>query len=114
MVDNPTGVHAGTAGANGNAKSMEALEMDNQRAVESLRGSAGAMKDLAISIDTDVNEQNRMLDRMDKRFDNTQGLLAQTTRLLREMTMDKTGTRMCSLIMALTIGLTVIYYWLRK
>lgn len=41
-----------------------ALEADNQRAVEQLRGSAGSMKDIALHIDSDVVEQNRMLDRM--------------------------------------------------
>lgn len=46
------------------AQEADALELDNQRAVDALRGSAGSMKDIAIHIDADVSDQNRMLDRM--------------------------------------------------
>lgn len=46
------------------AAEADALELDNQRAVDALRGSAGSIKDIAIHIDTDVSDQNRMLDRM--------------------------------------------------
>lgn len=46
------------------APEADALEVDNQRAIEALRGSAGSMKDIAIHIDADVVDQNRLLDRM--------------------------------------------------
>lgn len=42
----------------------EAFEADNQQSIDHLRGSASTIKDIALQVDTSVNEQNRMLDRM--------------------------------------------------
>lgn len=42
----------------------EALESDNQQSIEHLRGSAGTIKEIALQVDSSVNDQNRMLDRM--------------------------------------------------
>lgn len=92
----------------------DALEIDNQHAVEQLRGSAGAIKELAIHIDSDVTNQNRMLDRVDKRFDNSNSLLSQTSRSLNQMVSDRTGTRMCTLIAAFFVGLLVLYYFFKN
>lgn len=100
--------------ASGMAAEADALELDNQRAVEQLRGSAGTIKDIAIHIDKDVIDQNRMLDRMDKRFDNANSLLAQTSNLLHEMVSDRTSSRMCSLVAAFLVALLALYYLLKK
>lgn len=47
-----------------NAQDSEAVENDNQNSIEHLRGSAGAIKDIALHVDASVNDQNRMLDKM--------------------------------------------------
>lgn len=101
-----------TSGVDTAALSSEAntLEVDNQRAVEQLRGSAGTIKELAIHIDTDVTNQNRMLDRVDKRFDHSNSLLSQTSQLLNQMVSDRTSIRICTLIAAFFVGLLVLYY----
>lgn len=105
-----------TSGADTGASTSETdgLEIDNQRAVEQLRGSAGTIKELAIHIDADVVDQNRVLDRMDKRFDNSNSLLSQTSQLLNQMVSDRIGTRMCTLIAAFFFALLVLYYLFGK
>ncbi|CDF40957.1 Bet1 [Chondrus crispus] len=99
-----------SAGASGES---DALEQDNQRAIEALRGSAGSMKDIAIHIDADVADHNRLLDRMDKRFDSANSLLAQTSHLLHQLVADRSSSRMCLLVAAFFAALALAYYLLR-
>lgn len=100
----------------GSALSTEtdALEMENQRAVEQLRGSAGSMKDIAIHIETDVSDQNRTLDRMDRRFESANTLISQTSALLADMVSDRTAPRTCVLIAIFFFTLLIVYYLIRK
>lgn len=101
-------------GSTDGAHDIEALEADNQLGVEGLRGSAGMMKDIALHIETDVNDQNRMLDRVDKRFDSANSLINSTMQTLNDMVNDRTSSRMCAMIAAFFFFLVIMYYMMKK
>lgn len=102
-----SGPAAGDAGT-------EAFEADNQRGIDRLGGSAGAIKDIAIAIEADVSDQNRMLDGVDKRFESANGLVASTLESLKDLVNDRTGTRMTTLIAAAFAMFVVLYLLIRK
>ena len=60
---------SGGGGEKDNATDLDAMEAQNQAGVDGLRAPASQMKQLAMHIERDVNEQNRMLERMETRFD---------------------------------------------
>jgi hypothetical protein len=101
MVQNRTNrnlLFGGRAGNVGGDAHAEALEADNQRGVERLGGSAVAMKDIALAIEADVSEQNKMLESVDRRFDRASNVIASTLSALNELVNDRIGTRLCTLI----------------
>lgn len=69
---------------------------------------------IAIHIERDVGEQNRMLDRMDKRFDNASTSLGQTLSKLNELANDRGARQMCSLIGFFFVGMTLLYFLLKR
>lgn len=94
--------------------STEGLESENQRGVDRLGGSAVAMKDIAIAIEADVADQNRLLDRVDKRFDSTADVVSRTLRAMQDLASDRTGSRMCTIIAGFFVTLLILYFMARR
>jgi uncharacterized membrane protein len=92
----------------------ESLEADNQRGVERLGGSAGAMKDIALAIEADVADQNNMLDGVDRRLDHTNNVVITTFAALSELVNDRTGAKMSTLVGGMFVVLVVAYLVLRR
>lgn len=101
-----------TGGAPGDLQT-EALESENQRGVERLGGSANAMKDIAIAIEADVADQNKVLEGVDRRFENANSVLASTMNTLNELVNDRTGTKLSTLIGG-TFALLLLAYMFLK
>lgn len=103
-----------TTGATGTTattttQDAEALEADNQASLEHLRGSAGIIKDVAITVDASVNDHNRILDKMDKRFDGANSLVSNTLASLSQMVNDRPATRMCTIVAVFFVALLVLF-----
>jgi hypothetical protein len=94
--------------------STDALEIENQRSVDRLGGSTSMMKDVAIAIEADVADQNRLLDRVDKRFDSSVSVVDKTLSALNEMVTDRTGARLCYLVGGFFGVLFITYVVLRS
>jgi hypothetical protein len=94
--------------------STDALEIENQRSVDRMGGSTSMMKDVAIAIEADVADQNKLLDRADKRFDSTASVVDKTLSALNEMVNDRTGTRLCYLVAGFFGVLLIAYVVLRS
>jgi hypothetical protein len=91
----------------------ELVEIENQRKVERLGGSAAMMKDVAIAIEANVVDQNKLLDRVDRRFDSTSSAVEKTLSVLKEMVNDRTGSRLCFLVGGF-FGILVVGYFIFK
>jgi hypothetical protein len=91
----------------------EAVEIENQRNVERLGGSAAMMKDVAIAIETDVVNQNKMLVSVDRRFDSTSSAVERTLFVLKDMVNDRARSRLCSFVGGF-FGILVVGYYIFK
>lgn len=92
----------------------ESLEAENQRAVDRLGGSASSVKDIAIAIDADVADQNRLLDRVDKRFDTTSSVITSTLTALNDLVNDRTAFKMSSLVVFFFVVMVILYFLSRR
>lgn len=103
---------AGAAPADGDLQS-ESLESENQRGVERLGGSAGAMKDIAIAIEADVTDQNKALAGVDRRFESTSSVVTKTMAALNDLAIDRSATKIGKVVGGFFTVLFVAYLWLR-
>jgi len=97
-----------------NVTDLDAMEAQNQAGVDGLRAPASQMKQLAMHIERDVNDQNRMLDRMDTRFDNASDSINGVLSRLNEMANDTTSRKMCLLIAIFFFSLVAIYNFMKR
>lgn len=102
------------ASASGGDVQTESLEADNQRGVDRIGGSASAMKDIAIAIDADVADQNKVLDTVDRRFETTTAVVANAMNSLNDLVNDRTGTKLSTIIGATFAVLVVAYLFLKR
>lgn len=108
------GSRGGGGGEKDNVTDLDAMEAQNQAGVDGLRAPASQMKQLAMHIERDVNDQNRMLDRMDTRFDNASNSINGVLSRLNEMANDNTSRKMCVLIAVFFFSLMAIYNFLKR
>lgn len=62
-----------------------------------------------MQIDTDVNDHNRRMESMDKRFDSAHHLVRNTITALYDMRHDKGSSKVCALVALAVVVLLLLY-----
>ncbi|ETN64339.1 hypothetical protein AND_003927 [Anopheles darlingi] len=100
-------------GPSGQQASGDALEEENERMAEELKGKIGALKSLTIDIGNEVRYQDRLLRGMDEDMDRTGGFMSNT--IGRVVRLGKGGHRnyMCYMFLFVLAVFFLLYIVLK-
>nr|XP_048337187.1 bet1-like SNARE 1-1 isoform X1 [Ziziphus jujuba var. spinosa] len=93
--------------------SHEIDEHDNERAIEGLQDRVILLKRLSGDINEEVDNHNRMLDRMGNDMDSSRGVLSGTMDRFKMVFETKSSRRMFTLVASFVVIFLVIYYLTR-
>ncbi|GLT78700.1 hypothetical protein SLA2020_502280 [Shorea laevis] len=93
--------------------SGEVKEHDNDKALDSLRDRASFLKRLTGDIHEEVENHNRLLDKMGNNMDATRGIMSGTMDRFKKVFEKKSSRRMCTLVTSFIVGFVVLYYLIR-
>ncbi|XP_035788132.1 BET1 homolog [Anopheles albimanus] len=99
--------------SSGQQASGDALEEENERMAEELKGKIGALKSLTIDIGNEVRYQDRLLRGMDEDMDRTGGFMSNT--INRVVRLGKGGHRnyMCYMFLFVLAVFFLLYIVLK-
>lgn len=97
-------------GIRANAYSHEIDEHDNDRALDELHDRTILLKRLSGDINEEVDNHNRVLDRMGNDMDASRGTLSGTMDKFKTVFETKSGRRMFTLVATFVIVFLVVYY----
>ncbi|GMH72235.1 hypothetical protein TrRE_jg3327 [Triparma retinervis] len=89
------------------------MESQNNERIGALSDQVAALKSLTLDINSEVTEQNRLLNDMDSGFGNIGGLLGSTMNRITTM-MDATGSRHMWYLAGFVILVMVFLYTIMK
>ncbi|GMI43676.1 hypothetical protein TrCOL_g2930 [Triparma columacea] len=89
------------------------MENQNNERIGALSDQVATLKSLTLDINTEVSEQNRLLDGMDTSFNNIGGLLGSTMNRITTM-MDATGSRHMWYLAGFVVVVMVFLYIMMK
>mmetsp|Transcript_18312 Transcript_18312/g.38095 ORF Transcript_18312/g.38095 Transcript_18312/m.38095 type:complete len:133 (-) Transcript_18312:45-443(-) len=92
---------------------QQIMESQNNERIGALSDQVAALKSLTIDINSEVTEQNRLLDDMDSGFGDIGGLLGSTMNRITTM-MDATGSRHMWYLAGFVIVVMVFLYSMMK
>ncbi|XP_004495116.1 bet1-like SNARE 1-1 [Cicer arietinum] len=95
------------------ASSHEIDEHDNEQAMDGLQDRVSLLKRLSGDINEEVDNHNRMLDRMGDDMDSSRGILSGTMDKFKMVFETKSSRRMFSLVASFVVIFLIIYYLTR-
>lgn len=98
-------------GGSSNEQNAHLLEQENDRIVANeLAGKISAIKNLTLSINDEMEDQNRLLDNMGNSFDGASTTFSSTAKYLDKV-MKSANTRSCIYIaIGITVILLIVFY----
>ncbi|KAJ4829236.1 Bet1-like SNARE 1-2 [Turnera subulata] len=88
-------------------------ERDNDRAVETLQSRVVLLKQLTGDIHEEVENHNRMLDRMGNKMDISRGIMSRTMDRFKMVFEKKSGRRTCWLVGIFVTSFLILYYLMK-
>ncbi|EXC31924.1 Bet1-like SNARE 1-1 [Morus notabilis] len=107
------GIEEGGIRASSSYGSHEIDEHDNEREMEGLQDRVILLKRLSGDIHEEVDNHNRMLDRMGNDMDSSRGVLSGTMDRFKMVFETKSSRRMFTLVASFVVLFLVIYYLTR-
>ncbi|KAJ7979911.1 Bet1-like SNARE 1-1 [Quillaja saponaria] len=92
---------------------LESNEHENDKAVESLHDRVTFLKRLTGDIHEDVENHNRLLDRMGNSMDASRGVMLGTMERFKMVFKKKSARKTCSLVAYFLIAFSIIYCLIR-
>eukprot|EP00049_Salpingoeca_infusionum_P026396 m.25484 g.25484 ORF g.25484 m.25484 type:complete len:119 (-) comp8726_c1_seq2:114-470(-) len=89
------------------------LEEHNDREVEQLAGHVARLKEITVTINQEINDQNRELDGMSGNFSDLGEFLNVSMRKVQQITQTGGGRTMCYLVAFAVTVFMVIYFLIR-
>lgn len=109
----PLGQNPGPSGSGGAHSSHDALEEENERMADELKGKIGALKSLTIDIGNEVRYQDKLLRGIDEDMDRTGGFMSNT--ISRVVRLGKGGHRnyMCYMFLFVMFVFFILFLILK-
>ncbi|KAJ7977275.1 bet1-like SNARE 1-1 [Quillaja saponaria] len=107
------GIEEGGIRASSSYSSHEIDEHDNEGAIDGLQDRVNLLKRLSGDINEEVENHNRMLDRMGNDMDASRGVLSGTMDKFKMVFETKSSRRMFSLVASFFVIFLIIYYLTR-
>ncbi|KAI5673758.1 hypothetical protein M9H77_14122 [Catharanthus roseus] len=107
------GIEEGGIRASSSYSSHEIDEHENERAVDGLQDRVNLLKMISGDIHEEVENHNRMLDRMGNDMDSSRGILAGTMDKFKMVFETKSSRKMFTLVASFVVIFLVVYYLTR-
>ncbi|PIA53575.1 hypothetical protein AQUCO_00900272v1 [Aquilegia coerulea] len=91
----------------------DVTEQDNDRALDGLHDRVNILKRLTGDVHEEVENHNRLLDRMGNDMDASRGILSGTVDRFKTVFKTKSSRRMCKLVSTFVVLFLVIYYLMK-